>query len=310
MGILASTYFIWTLSQNTVYNDAIREKNQLESDVLSENVQVTNTTYVVNGNDNINVSTNINNIGSLSVQFTTLWAYASNATYANYHITNLSNVNVQGGANLFLSVNVTVGGLCPGSAYSFASWLITGRGNVVPLQKATSSYTNIVMSNTTQGIGSLMMNFQNFTYYIVNGSNFLSGYPNGNSGYLVNSNGNPIAFRVIITNLDQNQRNITLTAPSVLFSIFPTTPQQVRGSYWYVVNVDKTTGKIFGTYTDVTLVYNTATELYFASAQPGTFYSAATCFTGTAPVNLALIGQIGDAPFGQNIPFVATKIIS
>ena len=134
--ILASSYFIYTLSQNTVYNDAIREKNLLESNVLSENVQVANTTYVVNGNDKVNVSTSITNIGSLSVQFTTLWAYASNATYTGYNFTQLSNVNVQGGAIIPLSVNMTIQGLRQGSAYSFASWLITGRGNVVPVEIA------------------------------------------------------------------------------------------------------------------------------------------------------------------------------
>jgi archaellum component FlaF (FlaF/FlaG flagellin family) len=135
--ILASGYFIYTLSQNTVYNDAIREKNLLESNALSENVQATNTTYVVNANDKVNVSTSITNIGSLSVQFITLWAYASNDTpYTGYNSAQLSNVNVQGGANLRLSVNVTVGGLRPTNAYNFASWLITGRGNVVPVEIA------------------------------------------------------------------------------------------------------------------------------------------------------------------------------
>jgi len=135
--ILASGYFIYTLSQNTVYNDAIREKNLLESNVLSENVQVTNATYVVNGNDKVNVSTSITNIGSLSVQFTTLWVYASNSTpYTGYNCTQLSNVNVQGGATIPLSVNMTIQGLRLGSAYSFASWLITGRGNVVPVEIA------------------------------------------------------------------------------------------------------------------------------------------------------------------------------
>jgi hypothetical protein len=135
--ILASGYFMYTLSQNTVYNEAIREKNLLESNALSENVQATNTTYVVNGNDKVNVSTSITNAGPLSAQFITLWAYASNLTYTGYNSTQLlPNVNVQGGATIPLSVNVTIQGLRQGSAYNFASWLITGRGNVVPVEIA------------------------------------------------------------------------------------------------------------------------------------------------------------------------------
>jgi hypothetical protein len=310
--ILASSYFIWTLSENTRYNDAIREKNQLESNVLSENVRITNTTYVVNGNDNVQISTAITNPSSLSVQFTTLWVYASNATYTGYNFTQLPNVNVQGGANLTLNFNMIVGGLRSTGAYSFASWLITGRGNVVPLQKSTSS--NIVIAQTTYGIGALMMDFPDFIYYNVTWSSpnyYLNPYPNGSSGYLVNSAGKDIAFRVIITNLDQNQRNIILTSSSVLFSLFPSqTPQQVLGAYWYIVNVNATTGAISNTYTNVTLAYNSATPLYFASKNPGTINPWGVKFSGVTPVNLALVGQIGDVPFGQNIPFVSINIIS
>ncbi|MCJ7424425.1 hypothetical protein MUP01_09195 [Candidatus Bathyarchaeota archaeon] len=319
MSILAST-FIWTLAQNTGYNVAIREKNQLESDVQSEDIQVTSTTYVVNANNKVNVSTTINNIGSLSVQFTTLWAYANNATYTGYNFTALSNVNVRGGATTPLSVNVTVQGLSLTGTYSFASWLITGRGNVVSLQKVTSSLTNIVTSNTTQGIGSLMMNFQNFTYYNVSQSSpyGLIGYPTGASGYYVQGAKGPpkgqFAFRVVITNLDQSQMDITLAAGSVLFSIFPTPTSAFQGTAWYVVNVNGT-GAISNSYTPVTLVYNVATPVYFASSVSGTYtpFSQAT-FTGTCPVNLALTGAIGNItssiPFGQNIPFVAIEVVN
>lgn len=313
--ILASGYFIYTLSQNTVYNEAIREKNLLESNALSESVQVTNTTYRVNANDKVNVSANVTNVGSLSVQFTTLWAYASNSTYnGTSYAQLLPNVNVRGGANLSLSYNVTVQGLRLGSAYSFSSWLITGRGNVVPLQKASSSYTSIVTSNTTQGIGALMMDFQNFNYYNVTqpGSSYiLSGYPQGAPGYFVRQGGLGIAFQVNFTNVDPDMRNITLTAPSVLFSMFPETPQQIRAAYWYIVNVDAS-GTISNTFTPVALPYNVPTAIFFASKEmisgSQLFVPSSSVFTKTAPVNLALIGTIGSSAFGQNIPFVSIYI--
>jgi len=312
--ILASSYFIWTLSQNTVYNDAIREKNQLESDSLSENVKVTNTTYVVTRNDNVNVSAIINNIGSQGVQFITLWTYANNPNCSGCNFTKLSNVNVQGGANLLLNADVNLEGVRPTDVYRFAAWLITARGNVVPLQESTLS--NITVSQVTQGIGALMMDFQNFTYYNVTGSSpnyFLSGYPTGASGYYVQGAvKGQIAFRVILTNLDQNQRSIILTSGSVLFSIFPSSPQATRCAFWYIVNVNSTTGAILNTYTSVTLVYNRATELYFASLVPGSYSPSGVAANalGTTPVNLALIGQIGSDPFGQNIPFVSINIVS
>jgi hypothetical protein len=312
--ILASSYFVWTLSQNTVYNDAVRERNQLESDILSENVKVTNTTYSVNAVDNINVSAIISNIGSSGVQFLTLWVHASNSTptsYSGCNFTKLSNVNIQGGASLYLNAIVAIAGLSPNSTYSLAAWLITGRGNVVPLQESTSS--NIIVSQTTQGIGALMMDFENFTYYTVKGGNQLDPFPSGSSGYAVSSGGGNIAFRLILTNLDQQKRSITLISNSVFFSIFPTSPQQVRGSYWYIVNVNGA-GVISSSYTPVILPYNVPVAVYFASDHaivPGQpFIGSSPRFTGTAPVNLALIGQLGSSSFGQNIPFVSILVLS
>jgi len=315
MMFLSTSVFMWTLSQNTLYNEAIREKNQLESDVLSENVQVTNTTYVVVSDNNVKVSTDITNPGSLGVQFTTLWAYASNATYTGYNFANLSNVNVKGGANLFLSVNMTIAGLRPTGAYSFASWLITGRGNVVPLQKATSSYTNIVTSNTTQGIGALMMDFQNFTYYVVNASKYLNPYPSGyNAYYIQNARTSNIAFKVFLTNFDQDKRDITLTNGSELFIIYPSRGNALS-DIWYIVNVDGTTGKIQDSFSSLTLRYNQQTPVYFASSQRGNTVPATSSLTPSqvpaiGAVNLALVGTIGDIPFGQNIPFVSIEVAS
>jgi len=157
-----------------------------------------------------------------------------------------------------------------------------------------------------------MMDFQNFTYYIVKG-NQLNGFPSGASGYVVSSNGADIAFRVILTNLDQQQRSITLSAYSVFFSIFPTNPQQVRGSYWYIVNFNGT-GYVSNTYSSVILPFNIPVAVYFASQSAitsgQTFTATAAVFTGTSPVNLALIGQLGSTSFGQNIPFVSILIQS
>jgi hypothetical protein len=321
MMFLSTSVFLWTLSQNTLYNEAIREKNQLESDVLSENVQVTNTTYVVNGNDQVQISVDITNPSSLGVQFTTLWVYASNATYTGYNFTKLSNVNVQGGANLPLSFNMTVGGLRLGGAYSFASWFITGRGNVVPLQKSTLS--NIVIAQTTQGIGSLMMDFQNFTYYNLTETGPYYIYDNASaSGYWVNSAQKNIAFRVILTNLDSKSRTISLSSSSVFFSIFPYSKnpaQTVACSFWYIVNVNETSRLISPNYAPVVLSPPDATGVYptsvfFASKYPVTSSQGLTPwpaqFLGTCPVNLALVGTIGPDLFGQNIPFVSICINS
>jgi len=316
--VLASSYFLWTLSQNTTYNDAIRQKNELESEHLSENVNVYDTQYSVGSGGLVNVTAQLQNAGPLAIQFITFWICVSNATWTNYNFTSLSNANVQAGAFFQFNSTVIVPGVNATLTYNFASWLMTAKGNAVALQKTTLT-SNIIVSQTTQGIGALMMDFQNFTSYNVTGNNppyFLNPYPNGGSGYsLYGATGQhaQVAFRLILTNLDANQMDITLYSSSVFFSVFPWSGPQPRGSYWYIVNVDGT-GKIAQNYTPVVLKYNVAMTVYFASAQAISgsqqFQPIGSQFSGTAPVNLALIGTLGSSPFGQNIPFVSIYINS
>ena len=310
---LISTVFVWSLSQNTLYNNTVTQTRQLDLDRSNEKTAVLNTTYTPY-NNSVNVYAQIQNIGSSSIQFITVWLYVSNSTpWTIYNFTSLPNAGVKGGSTFTLNVTLRATDVISNFTYSFSSWLITARGNTVALQQTIVSANNIIVSQTTQGIGALMMDFQNFTYYFVTGSDQLTAFPNGASGYVVSSGGTNIAFRVILTNLDQQQRPINLSSNSVFFSIFPTTPQQVRGSYWYIVNVNGT-GGISSTYTPIILSYNVPVAIYFASdhaivsGQP--FSGAPPRFTGTSPVNLALIGQLGSSSFGQNIPFVSILILN
>jgi len=309
--VLASAYFIFTMSQNTIYNAAVREKHLLDIERMSESVKLLDANCSVTADDNVNVAALIQNTGPSSIQFITSWVYVSNNTWANYNFSKLT-VAVKGGDTCTLNITMRVDGVCTNGNYYMAPWLITARGNKIALPKLAALTNALVIAQTTQGIGALAMDFQDFVYYNVTGST-LDNFPSGAPGYAVSSAGNNIAFRIILTNLDPSERSITLYSSSVFFSIFPTTPQQVRGTYWYIVNVDDT-GVISSTYTNVTLPFNVPTAVYFASnhaIEPRSpFIGSKPLFTGTAPVNLALIGTIGDSPFGQNIPFVSIQINS
>jgi len=174
-------------------------------------------------------------------------------------------------------------------------------------------------ATVTQGIGALAMNFQNFTYFHVVGSAptySLSPYPSGyNAYYVQNARTNKIAFEVILTNFDQNERDITLTSGSELFIIYPSSGGNYLSDRWYIVNVDETTGAILP-FSSVTLRFNQPTSVYFASSlRGGTVSPATSSLTASqvpviGAVNLALVGQIGGASFGQNIPFVSIEIAS
>jgi len=306
MMFLSTSVFMWTLSQNTLYNEAIREKNQLESDVLSENVQVTNTTYVVNGNDQVQISVDITNPSSLGVQFTTLWVYASNATYTGYNFTKLSNVNVQGGANLPLSFNMIVKGLRLTGAYSFASWLITARGNVVALQKQVSS--NIIVAQLAQGIGSLALNFSEFRFFKYATSTRLANYSDGIKSINVPGQGTPIAFGAILTNLDPIEQPITLNQYSNVWLILPGAAGQIV--QFFIVNV-ASDGTITTPYPPITIAFGETKLIVFAA-----LYSNSVLQSSISPsltpnpgaVNLLLLGTIGPRDYGQNIPFVSVYV--
>jgi len=60
------------------------------------------------------------------------------------------------------------------------------------------------------------------------------------------------------------------------------------------------------------LHYNVPTAEYLASGQPiktgSPFIPSSPVYTGTSPINLAIVGTKGGQAFGQNIPFVSISV--
>lgn len=312
--LVSSSVFLWTLAQNTIYNEAVDQRNQLEVDRSNERVRGGEAKYNVPINNVVSLTATIHNQGPLSVHFTTLWIHALLPGWTGFNYTNPSNIDLQPGEQKAINANMTIAGLATNTAYVFSSWLITGRGNVVPLESAQE--TELVWANVTGGIGYVMMDFEDFKYYNitkVGANHYLSNYPTGDSGYYVKQGGEGIAFRVIFTNLDHSRRPIVLSSASVMWTLFPVTEQQPRGATWYLIQVDEATGLISSSFTNVTLSFGVQTKLYFASRGDilvDGFEPWKTSYRRTAPVNLALVGRLGDTYYGQNIPFVSIYIAS
>ncbi|MGB9778567.1 MAG: hypothetical protein ACPLW8_04095, partial [Candidatus Bathyarchaeales archaeon] len=307
MLLLSTSVFLWSLSKNTEYNQAVKDKNQLEVDRLNEKVTASNVNYTIS-NNLVSVSVELKNNGPLLVQIATLWVY--DATVKSYGFNNTLNITLKPGDDIFLSGNsaIKVKVNNANAADMFDAWFITGRGNVVPIENK-----RLIVAQVSAGIGAIAMDFATFKYYNVTkvgGTYVLNNYPYGASGYYIIQNSVGIAFSVTLTNFDLLGRNITLSSHSVFWTLFPVSPQQPRGSAWYIINV-YANGTISNTFTSVILPYGIPTSVYFASAQDlsgNSFVPCLSSYTGTAPVNLALIGQIGDSPYGQNIPFASVYI--
>jgi FlaG/FlaF family flagellin (archaellin) len=305
MWVLASSYFVYTLLQNTTYNSAVGQMNQLDVDRLSESANVLNTTYSVNANGNVTVSAQIQNVGPSSIQFINIWIYVRNSTWTNYNFSKLSNANIQGGSIFTLNVNLGVSGVNSNASYTFASWLITTRGNVVALLQRTMT-NNIIIAQVSQGIGSISFNFEQFWHYDF-GNQPADGIPlpsKSPNNYTISAN-NYTVFHVVLTDLDPLGKNIVLDGNSSIY--FVGMHGQGGGAvtkyaYWNLVNV--TNNKI---YPSSGVLYNLAwglpTELYFANSisqiNSGQVY----------PLNILLWGTKGNSDYGQNIPFISIYLV-
>lgn len=309
---ISTNVFLWTISQSTIYNQAVKDTNQKNADRMNENVMATQGNCTWFSGNKVKVQAKLTNAGSVAAQIINLWVFdTSKQTYGfNSTIASMSASNLNPGQIWDLTGSNAIIVIVPNAVSSdnYNSWFVTARGNTVPVTESAG----VIIAQVSQGIGSIAMDFGSFVYYNVSGYSppyTLQVWPNGKEGYFVPQRN--IAFRVTLTNFELNKRTINLTAHSVLWMIFPTTSQQVRCSWWHIVNVDGT-GKISSTFSKISLPYGVPTMVYFASSNdltpPNTFSPSSSGYDGPAAVNLMLFGTIGTSTFGQNIPFVSVYI--
>jgi archaellum component FlaF (FlaF/FlaG flagellin family) len=301
MLVLATGIFLWTLSENTEYFQAVKEKNQLEADRLNERLSAENVNYTVSG-DAVSVEVDLKNEGSLSVHLTTLWVL--DTTIRKYGFNNTLNINLKPGEILPIKGTEAIKVVIEDAdnAHIFSSWFITARGNAVPLEKEKG----IIVAQLAQGIGSLALDFYKFKYFEYESATKLKDYPSGNIGFTVPAN-TYIAFGCSLTNLDPEKRTIVFDSHSLLWVIVPTSDVP-HSTWWYIVNVAQD-GRINATYSPISLAYGETKMIIFASASDlgsSSFSRQTTPKAGlSAPVFLLLHGQIGSIAYGQNLPFVA-----
>ena len=310
MMFLSTTVFLWTLSQNTMYNEAVRARNEEEADRRSENVVAVSGNYSVNEvTDEVTVNVVLKNAGSVAVQIINLWVLDSDPSNQRY--TNKSlNLNLKSGDVLNLvgssGLNVTILGADP--SHNFASWFVTAKGNTIPLEKEQG----IIIAQLAQGIGSLALDFYTFRHFTYVSSDRLANYPTGNIGFSAPS-GTFIAFGIVVTNLDPSKQTIILNSNSTVWLYFPLVPGTKL--VWYIVKVESN-GTIASSYSPISIAYGETKLLVFASSTAGSF--SPTSRVGISPsgslqnnpcaVNLLLLGTIGTRDYGQNIPFVSLYV--
>jgi archaellum component FlaF (FlaF/FlaG flagellin family) len=288
--LMSTGVFLWTLAQNTEYNQAVKQSNQLDIERLNEKVTASNVNYTVSSGK-VYVSVIISNEGSLSAKIVTLWVVDTNAQTYGFNTT--LDIDLNPGETIDFREDTAIVVTVPGSspAHTFSSWFVTARGNTIPLE----GEQGITVANLAQGIGSITMDFD-FRYYEVPNSN--PGTDLGSPIYSFTVDGGKLTvFCVTLTNLDPSRQTINLSSNSYIWAVTPYA-STVKGDSWPIIKVENNKLAVF----DYQLLpYNVPTEVYFGPHRP-------QFVSGTVPVFILLFGKIGNDDYGQNIPFIALLI--
>jgi len=319
---LISTVFIWSLSENTRYNNTVRQANQADSDRSAEKI-VANVTARRLDEGNVSVNGTLQNEGPLSVQIMTLWVQNTNkATYA--HKDSLG-ITLKSGSVTYLSGSTTTVSLANSIGDNLDCWFISGRGNIIhinplfgnPTININYSYPEYsTYSNVSMGIGLIGFDFKGFAHYDTNSTSFPT-----TSRYLGNlstwsrtySYVQPCytIFHVVLTNYDPSGQVMHIILPAAIYIIGSHAGGTVKYNTWSLVNVtgSETIGWTLNPGASVVrydLPPETPIDVFFA----GTGIDGGTLNAGSVyPMNILVFGKLGTADYGQNVPFVTVLVL-
>ena len=298
MLVLATSIFLWTLSQNTEYFKSVKEENQLEVDRLNERLTAENVNYT--GSGVISVEVDVRNECPLFVNLTTLWMFDVNI--GKYGVNDTLNICLKPGEKLSLRGSRAIKTEINGSdaSHIFNSWFVTARGNTVPITKTAG----IIMAQVSEGIGSISFDFEQFWHYDFS-TQPADGTPlpsKSSNNYTISAN-NYTVFHVVVTNLDPLGKDIVLNGNSSIY-IICAQKGTVKYGTWGLVNV--TANKIYpSSNAQYCLKYLNTIEIYFAGK-----LTQNPDLNTAYPLNVLLLGRKGNNDYGQNIPFVSIYLVS
>jgi hypothetical protein len=153
--VICTNVFLWTMIQNTRYNQAVKESHQMDANRFNERVVISRGAYSVAG-DRVRVDATLSNEGPVPVQVITLWVV--DATINNYGFKNGLNINLNAGDSRTVSGEMTIPGT--ESNHRFNIWYVTARGNLVSFVKERY----VTISNMTSVMGPVLLNYQSLRW--------------------------------------------------------------------------------------------------------------------------------------------------
>jgi hypothetical protein len=323
---VGASYFLFVNNANFQYVQSLLSRSNSVRGPLGENLIVTSS--LVSGH----IAFYVNITGGSNVNMTVVMVLDSGGT-----VLKCDGKGLPGSAGcsnttpaLPIAVNAGKGSTTIDTGYTYVSGtdtikILTARGSsftgTYP-PSANLAGNSIVVSGV---IGDLYLNaFASYTYYTVTGCGGNQCLTKQGPAFTISASfatSNQLAFSIRVTNLNSNQKNITLDAYSQL-SGFPV-PGCVGCNFntlnWYILK--NTSNTISNTYSSITLFYNQPVTLVFGSQSTGSF----TPFTilptaisapetslvfvtahGCEGIRLVTCNAGNSYNYGQSIPYVAT----
>jgi len=315
--MITTNVLLWSFLKNAEYNRAVMERNEEEAQRSTEKIAVSDVSYNAEAGS-VWVEGIVTNEGPVPVQIKTLWVLHKTTQKHGYN--DMVDINLKAGDTLNFTesqaLTVAIDGLDINSSDAFASWFVTARGNLIPLEEEHKwiQYNITNINNTSGGypkvvLGALMLDLENFRYFTYASYDQFGNYPNGLRGYNAPA-ATDLAFGCFLTNVDPANRTIVLDSHSVMWFTLPVSDVP-HNRWWYIVNVADD-GTISPSYSNVVLEHGETELIVFASAADtgDLSFSRQNTPKGGVSVSVFLLihGTIGGQPYGQNIPFVSVYI--
>ena len=297
--------FLIILQQNRNVEETTIQTRQMDLDRADEQLTIINPLLQSPNSETVTLSCILNNTGPLVTHLVRLWvADTTNQTTGNLSLS----IPLQQGE--VQSFNRTLD-LANSASDNFTFWFVSARGNKLPLTYPTLIINNTEINYNTDGlgvggmiaseVGSVLMYYQNFSFYQNNGNGFENGQSIGapTFGFTIPNSGSwDIIFKVRLINLDPTNETIYLNIESIMWDLTPHS-STVKSDGWNICNV--TNGIYYTNYTPQALLWNQTVDVYFGP-DTASFTAGQIC-----PVNILLWGARGEIDYGQNIPFIGIK---
>jgi hypothetical protein len=269
-------FFSFQLNNDSNFANTFFTSSGLLSNRISESLTVNTLLY------NSHIGVYLNNTGGVPVNVTSLYLLDQSGSVLKCMGVGLPKSNCATGSPFPIYINVGKGslkidtGFTPSSGTTYAVKVVTKTGNIFAGTYPQATVSLAAQALASGAIGDLYLQFHSYTWYKVVSCNVNQWcLQKQGLGFSLpaSATSSPIAFSISVTNLNSQQKNITLDQYSYLTQFVPCTTgcgNQPTFTWFIVSNITLNGQNILQPLSSIVLQYNQPTTLIFASRSAGT----------------------------------------